>query len=653
MQKILIFIVIFLVNTVVFSQIKLNDKVLNTDGTTTNGRLLNDSINNSDEIKVELDGTTHFTDYKIISFAKDTTILDTTLSLKKERVFNYIRKNNFELMPLHNLGQNFNHLAYDFSNAEIFPEMGMNAKRFNYYKTEDVNYYRVPTPTSELFFQTGIQQGQILNSLLTMNVNPQLNISIEFKGLRSLGDYRNALSSHQNLRMTASYTSKSHKYVLRTHYAGQKLINQENGGLTDESILLYTSDNSEYKQRERLDTQFTDAESKLRTRRYYLEQGYNLWYHSTDSLKKESYWQIGHEMTYNRQFYIYEQSKANDFFGESYSTKVSDSTYYLKMEQGAFTELKAPWILGKLRFKVNYTNYDYGYNSVLFLNSGTIPAYLKGHNTAAQADWNAQFKTFGLKASAGTIFEGDFTGNYLSGIATFSKDSLFTIKATALVKSQSPQLSAQLYQSAYIDYNWYNHLDNEQTRYLGFAFLSDKWVDAEASLTQKDFYTYFDENSQPNQYNGSLAYSKIKIHKELKFWKLALDNTFLYQKVLQGESVLHVPEIITENTFYFSDDVFKRKPMYLQTGFTVKYFTSYFADEFNPLINEFRLQNETEIGNYPLLEFFANARVQRTRLYFKLENLGSLWDGGKYFVTPSQPYRDFKVRFGLIWNFFI
>ena len=336
MQKILIFIAIFLVNVSAFSQIKLKDKVLNTDGTTTtNGRLLNDSINNSDEIQVELDGTTHYTDYKIISFAKDTTIIDTTLSIKKERMFNYIRKNNFELMPLHNLGQTFNHLAYDFSSGEIFPDMGMNAKRFNYYKTEDVNYYRVPTPTTELFFQSGIQQGQILNSLLTMNVNPQLNISVEFKGLRSLGDYRNALASHQNLRMTASYTGKSHKYVLRTHYAGQKLINQENGGLTNESIFLYTTDNSEYKQRERLETQFTDAESKLRTRRYYLEQGYNLWYQPADSLKKESYWQIGHEMTYDRQFYTYEQDKANDFFGESYNTKISDSTYYLKMQQGA------------------------------------------------------------------------------------------------------------------------------------------------------------------------------------------------------------------------------------------------------------------------------------------------------------------------------
>ena len=38
-------------------------------------------------------------DYKIISFYRDTTYLDTTLTIKKEYQFNYLRKDNFELLP--------------------------------------------------------------------------------------------------------------------------------------------------------------------------------------------------------------------------------------------------------------------------------------------------------------------------------------------------------------------------------------------------------------------------------------------------------------------------------------------------------------------------------------------------------------------------
>ena len=639
-----------------YAQIKTKGKTLTIDdGNTTNGRLLNDTINNKfdDEISIELDGKTHYTDYKIISYSKDTTVVDTTLSLKKERIFNYIRKDNFELLPLHNFGQTFNKLGYDFYNTQLFPGMGMQAKYFNFLTTEAIDYYRVPTPTSELFFQTGIQQGHVLNSLLTMNINPQLNISASYKGLRSLGDYRNALASHQNFRLTASYTSKSKKYQMRTHYAGQNLMNQENGGLTDASLILYTSNDPEYAERQRLETQFIDAESRLKTRRYYLEHGYNLWYKPVDSIQKNSsYLQIGHELEHNRQFYTFDQTSAHTYFGNAYNSKINDSTYYFKMDNSVFAELKAPWVLGKLRFQATYSDYKYGYNSILFLDNQTIPMNLNGHNTSVRANWKARFKTFGLESSAGSIFEGTFKGTFLTGTALFSKDSLFTVKATALVKSNAPNLNYFLYQSAYIDYNWSNDLENEQTRYLGFSFQSDKWLDAEASLTQKDFHTYMDENSKPAQYSG-LAYFKVKAHKELKWRKFALDHTSMYQKVLQGAEVFHVPEFITENTLYFSDDLFKNKPMYLQTGVTVKYFTSYFADEFNPLLHEFRLQNDVQIGNFPLIDYFINARIQRTRLFFKLENVNSIWDGGKYFSTPTQPYRDFTIRFGLVWNFFI
>lgn len=655
MFKLHLTLVFLFFSAIIFSQIR-SEGQFGSGQKITNGRMLNDSINgiNEEEISVELDGKTHYTDYKIISFYKDTTIVDTTLTIKKERVYNYIRKNTFELVPLHNMGQTFNRLGYDFNQTNIFPEIGAKAKQFNFFRTEDIEYYRVPTPTSELFFHTAIQQGHLLNSLFTANVNPQLNVSVAYKGLRSLGDYRNALASHQNFRMTASYKSKNNRYIIRTHYAGQNLLNQENGGLTDESLLYYTTNNEEFKDRERLATNFTDAESQFKTRRYYVEHGFNLWYHPADSLKKQdSYFQIGHEFIRKNEFYTFNQDKENQFFGASYNLKVSDSTYYFRTDNAAFAELKTPIILGKIRFKANHSNFNYGYNSVLFLNNQTIPRNLKGHSSSLHARWDARFSKFGLTSEAGSVFEGDFKGNYLSGTASFTKDSLLTFKAILLIKSQKPNFNFLLYQSDYVDYNWFPNIENEQTRYLGFSLESDKLLDAEVSITQKNNYTYFDENSKPAQFSEGLAYLKIKAHKELRWRKWALDNTFMYQKVAQGEAVFRVPDFVTENTFYFSDDIFKRKPMYMQTGFTVKYFSKYYADEFNPLLNEFRLQNKTEIGNYPMLDYFLNARIQRTRMFFKLENLGSLLEDGKYFATPTQPYRDFRIRFGIVWNFFI
>jgi hypothetical protein len=92
--------------------------------------------------------------------------------------------------------------------------------------------------------------------------------------------------------------------------------------------------------------------------------------------------------------------------------------------------------------------------------------------------------------------------------------------------------------------------------------------------------------------------------------------------------------------------------MYLQTGIIFNYFTRYFADDYNPIIGGFFVQNQKEIGNYPNLDFFINARVQRTRIYLKAEHFNSSMSGNNFYSAPNNPYRDFIVRFGLVWNFF-
>jgi hypothetical protein len=73
---------------------------------------------------------------------------------------------------------------------------------------------------------------------------------------------------------------------------------------------------------------------------------------------------------------------------------------------------------------------------------------------------------------------------------------------------------------------------------------------------------------------------------------------------------------------------------------------------YNPLIAEFHIQNEQEFGNFPLIDFFINAKIQQTRLYLIAEHFNSAMTGYDFYAAPGYPYRDFVVRFGLVWNFF-
>jgi hypothetical protein len=70
------------------------------------------------------------------------------------------------------------------------------------------------------------------------------------------------------------------------------------------------------------------------------------------------------------------------------------------------------------------------------------------------------------------------------------------------------------------------------------------------------------------------------------------------------------------------------------------------------VLGEFFVQNEKEIGGFPMLDFFVNARIRQTRIFFKAEHFNSSFTGNNFYAAPEYPYRDFLIRFGLVWNFF-
>jgi hypothetical protein len=133
---------------------------------------------------------------------------------------------------------------------------------------------------------------------------------------------------------------------------------------------------------------------------------------------------------------------------------------------------------------------------------------------------------------------------------------------------------------------------------------------------------------------------------------LALDNTLLYQQTAQDDAILNVPKIVTRNTLYFSDYFFT-KALYLQTGVTFNYFTKYYANGYNPVLTDFFVQNQQKIGDFANLDFFINARIRQTRIFLKAEHFNSsMASRNTFYSAPNYPYRDFIIRFGLVWNFF-
>lgn len=588
--------------------------------------------------------------YKIYSLQQDSTYVDTTLSIKSEYRYNLLRKDIFGLLPFSNEGQTYNTLDFGYTTKSIMPSLGFTAKHFNYLQANDIKYYSVPTPLTDLYYKTVMEQGQSLDAFLTINTKRNLNFSIAYKGLRSLGKYVNYLSSSGNFRFTTSYFTKDKRYFLNAHFTGQDISNQENGGIVD--VSQFESGNPNYTKRDGIEVYFSDATSMLKGNRFFIDHSFKLSKDNPNSLV------FTHQFNQEFKFFEFTQPTVSTRYGASFSNHINNKTRYnnLYNKFGVAYKTKS---YGDLTFFVENNNYNYFYDSVVYDASGnvTVPNALSDRINIIGGNYTYFTNKIIAKLQVSQAIS-DHAISMIDANATYKVNDKLQFTLNYQKQTSLPNLNYTLYQSDYTQYNWYHDFKSEKTNQLTFTATS-KWINFSAQYKVLKDYLYFDNTTNdiasllvtPVQYDKTINYLSVKASKEIKFWKLALDNTVLYQNVDQSSPIVNVPQLTTRNTLYFTDYVFK-KAMLLQMGVTANYFTKYYANDYNPLLGEFYIQNETKIGAFPLLDFFVNARVRQTRLFLKAEHFNSSMSGYNYYAAPNYPYRDFMIRFGLEWNFF-
>ena len=630
-------------------------------------------------------------DYKIYFSDGTETHIDTTLTLNKDYNFNYLRKDYFELLPFANVGETFNKLGYDFQDQKLIPDIGARAKHYGYIEEDEVGYYEVPSPLTELFFKTVFEQGQLLDALITVNTSPRLNITLAHKAFRSLGNYINTLGGGTNLRFTSQYTSKNYRYRQRSHFTAQRLENQANGGLDSLSVYFFEKavDELEYDgflDRSRL-TNNANTNNTLIGRRYYLDHQYDVKLGGNDKMKnyeKPKAITVGHKFNFEGKHFIFDNSSRNSFFGSVVrdaffeirtSLDTMDSEFYAIFQEKNLGELKAGLRLIHWDYRISLPEntknpdepYDYGPN----------PTEIQANQIALSAYWKKTFLKFDFKGEGYFSAFKAYASQFISGAISRDFKNGISTKAKLSLRSQTPNFNFFLNRSNFVEYDWYNpDFKNQLINTLNFTFAHPNWGTIEGKYEVLNNYTYFknllpdsrhgpQESNDikkeeelvvtPEQYKGTVGYLKLRFSQQLDFWKFTLSNTAQYQKVSHDGDIdfkpLNVPDWNLRTSFLFSSQLFN-KALYLQTGITAQYFTEFYADRYSAHLGEFVSQNHTKIGKFPRLDFFLNAKIQQTRLFLKYEHFNSDITGYNYYSAPFTPYRDSSIRFGLVWNFF-
>lgn len=597
-------------------------------------------------------------DYLIISRTNDTVAVDTSLTIEKYHKINFLRKDDFDLIPFSNTGVAYNTLSFYGINS-INPKMGASNKYYSYDSVDDVVYYDLPTPFTELMYRSVFEQGQLLDAVYSVNTSRQFNFSISRKGLRSLGNYQNFISSSSNFKISTNYFSKNKKYRFRTHYTNQKLFSEQNGGINNSDILNFENGNSQFLDRGVFDPNFENAHNEFLGKRFYVDQSYVLI--DKDSITNSNL-ELFNSIYLEEKKYKFQQSASDEFFGDSFvSQEINDKILLNSLNLHAGLIYNSD-IFGKINLGLRYVSDKYSLENYQIDQYIDNTQSINSKTTFITAEYLKTFSKIELNAKTENFIFGDNKSNMFSSsiMLQLKNNNSFTVNYKLF--SSVPNYNFLLHKSNYENYNWNNQFDNTITNSISLGLKLNEIIDLDVDLISVKKHIQFEKivndladsgeySILPIQQNGNLDILKLQLGRKINFGKFSIDSKLLFQKSL-SDDIINLPQIVSRNTVYFSTDMFK-KALFLQTGFGVKYFSKFYMNGYDPLLSELYIQNEKEIGEFPIIDFFINAKIQQTRLYFKFEHFNSSFTGYNYYSAPNYPYRDFSFRFGLVWNFFM
>ena len=359
---------------------------------------------------------------------------------------------------------------------------------------------------------------------------------------------------------------------------------------------------------------------------------------------------MDYETTNNK----YQQDQASYLYGSIDPNKSGINDHYkfrsLKNKFSIHTKTK---FFDELTF--GYINFNYNFFEV-----GESLEKISGENTSlVHGKFLKKFKKSKIQLDINQKLNGKRVGNNFDLSFESLATNKFNYKLNFNNIQSHPGLIYDIYQSDYDNISFNNNHKLSDIKSLDVKLYYDKFGNLNIGYSNitNHFYLTVDSSQQNklkpfiNQYDGNINYLKIRYNKEFKFGIFSLDNSIIFQNVKQNEQVINLPKLLIRNTLYISEKVFKNV-LDLQTGISLKTFSKFYSNEYNPLLSTFHIQTSNKIGGYPILDFFLNAKIRQTRIFFIAEHINSSLSPGKFLSSPTSPYRDSNIRFGLRWNLF-
>ncbi|MCI6619655.1 MAG: putative porin [Prevotella sp.] len=155
-----------------------------------------------------------------------------------------------------------------------------------------------------------------------------------------------------------------------------------------------------------------------------------------------------------------------------------------------------------------------------------------------------------------------------------------------------------------------------------------------------------------NQYGSPISVLTASLSQDMQLGPLRWESVLTYQKST-AKDVLPLPDLNIYTNLFLRFKI--AHVLKCDLGADARYFTKYYAPDYSPALGQYAVQqgeNKVEIGNYPIVNLYANFHLKQTRFFVMFSHVNAGSGNQNYFLTPHYPLNNRILRFGLSWNFY-
>ena len=500
---------------------------------------------------------------------------------------------------------------------------------------EEFRYYDTKSPYMDLNVAFGGNGRAEVDFNFSRNVKPNWNIGFDIYKMSSkrqvgevalTGDNNNARSSV--LDIYTYYESKKKNYTLLFHALRFEHAVRETGGVN----LALDAEELEFFQYADAPISLVNAQSKDTRVNFHAYQQYTV----------KPFFQVYHKMdkkSIKNEFNDYPLSADEDYFDNIFIR--SDST----IDAATFNEFTNEFgMKGKLSNRLFYS------------------AYLKRRDINYRYVYSDPFGHTGETYLGGDIKLFISENNIVGGNVEILDGGQYYLKGFLQNKYVDASYTSAIYNPSFLSeqylgnhFEWSNDFDPiivnsiEGSAKYDFSFLS---IEPKVSITSIDQYVFFNTDKTPSQSSSTAIINRYSVRADLNLGKhFHLDNQVNYTILAGGGSgVFRMPALLGSSRWYY-ESVWFSKYMPIQIGVNVRWQSAYYANYYDPVIQQFYLQNDFEMKSYAAADVFLNFQAKKLRIFVKMTHINQPVDNG-YFATPFYPGQKKVFDIGCRWLFF-